>query len=195
MRGVTNLSFFLYTIVIMVVGILLLGLAFELIPNTSVSGWLDYVYQSKNMRLIVGLIGIVLIAVGLGLIQFVWGKIQRERTIAFSNPDGQVTISLSAIEDFIKKVARQIPEVKDLRPDVLATKKGLDIFARATLFTDVNIPDTTEKIQSTIKARIMDIIGIEEAVNVKVHVVKIVQKEEHSHKSQETIPYRGIEYK
>jgi len=196
MRGMTNLSFFLYTVILLAAGAILLTLALDLLPGYDVSGLFERIRQNMNVRLILGAVGAILIVTSVGLVQFVLGKIQRERTIAFSNPDGQVTISLSAIEDFIKKTARQLPEVKELRSDVVASKKGLDIYARAVLWSDTSIPDTTEKIQSMIKTKLLDMIGIEESITVKVHIIKIAQKEETAQKPQEKeAPYRGIEYR
>ena len=69
----------------------------------------------------------LLIFISLLVVQVTMGTIKRERTIAFENPDGQVTISLSAIEDFIKRAMKQLPEVKESRPNVKASKKGITI--------------------------------------------------------------------
>jgi uncharacterized alkaline shock family protein YloU len=106
------------------------------------------------------------------------GKIKRERTIAFENPDGQVTIALTAIEDFIKRAIKQLPEVKELRPFVRANKKGISIINKCTLFSDVNIPETTEKIQNIVKLRVQEMLGVEDPISIKVHVVKISHKDE-----------------
>ncbi len=132
------------------------------------------------------------------VVQITMGKIQREKTIAFENPDGQVTISLTAIEDFIKRAIRQLPEVKELKPSVRASKKGITIINRVTLYSDIHIPETTEKIQNIVKTRVQDMLGVEEPITIKVHVVKIVHKEESSKepKKEDKLPqFRGsIEY-
>ncbi|MBU0605378.1 MAG: hypothetical protein KKH77_03730, partial [Candidatus Omnitrophica bacterium] len=71
-----------------------------------------------------GITGALLIFISVLVMQVAMGKLTREKTIAFENPDGQVTISLSAIEDFIKRALKQLPEVKELRPSVRASKKA-----------------------------------------------------------------------
>jgi uncharacterized alkaline shock family protein YloU len=114
------------------------------------------------------------------------GRFQREKTIAFTNPEGQVTVSLSAIEDLIRKAATQVPEIKDLRSDVRANKKGtIFIGARMTLWSDSNIPEVTERAQSLIKAKIQDMLGLEETVICSVHISKIVPREESRKKRQD----------
>ena len=146
-----------------------------------------------------GITGVLLVFISIMVIQITMGKIRRQKTIAFENPDGQVTISLTAIEDFIKRALKQLPEVKDLRPYVKAGKKGITIINRVTLFSDIHIPETTEKIQGIIKSRVQDMLGVEEPINIRVHVVKIVHKEESSRdvkKDERQSPqFRGsIEY-
>ena len=178
MRFLGGLTLFFYTVVFFLVGGLFIVIALELVPQDAIIETLNTLYTTSNARLILGVTGVLLILISMMVLQLTMGKIQREKTIAFENPDGQVTISLTAIEDFIKRSLRQLPEVKDLRPSVRAGKKGITIINRVTLFSDINIPETTEKIQGIVKARVQDMLGVEEPVNIKVHVVKIVHKEE-----------------
>ena len=156
------------------------------------------IYTTANIKLILVITGTLLIFISIMVVQLALGKLQRERTIAFENPDGQVTISLTAIEDFIKRAIKQMPEVKELKPHVRAGKKGISIINRVVLFSDINIPETTEKIQNVVKTRILEMLGVEEPVSIRVHVVKIVHKDDgqKDHKNDaKPQSYRGsIEY-
>jgi len=197
MRVISSLTIILYSILFFLIGVALALVAFNLISKDIVSYTVEFIYNTPNMRMIIGITGGLLIAVTLLVIQIVIGRMQMERTIAFENPDGQVTISLSAIEDFIKRMTRLLPEIKELKPSVIATKKGVNITARLVLFSDTNIPEITEKIQNIIKGRMQDILGLEEAVFIKIHIAKIAQKEEMKEakpKEKESVAYRGIEY-
>lgn len=200
MRVISTLTIILYSILFLLIGILLLLVAFNIISRDIASYTMDFVYNTPNLRLVIGITGGLLIMVTLLVMQIILGRMRMERTIAFENPDGQVTISLGAIEDFIKRLTRQLPEIKELKPNVIATKKGVDITTRLVLYSDTNIPDITEKIQNMIKAKVQDMLGIEEAIAVKIHIAKIAQKEEpkeskyKEYKEKENLPYRGIEY-
>lgn len=200
MRVISTLTIILYSILFLLIGVLLLLVAFNVISRDIASYTTDFVYDTPNMRLIIGITGGLLIVVTLLVMQIILGRMRMERTIAFENPDGQVTISLGAIEDFIKRLTRQLPEIKELKPSVIATKKGVDITTRLVLYSDTNIPDITEKIQNMIKAKVQDMLGIEESIAVKIHIAKIAQKEEpkeskyKEYKEKENLPYRGIEY-
>lgn len=142
---------------------------------------------------------LLIILIGWSNVQMAIGKFMREKFIAFSNPDGQITVSLMAIEDFIKRAARQIEEVKELKADAIAKRGGVNISCRVVLWSDANIPDVTERIQGVVKGRVQDMLGIEGSVIVKVHVAKIVQRESRKESSRkeavETPGFRGIEYR
>ena len=199
MKFISGLTLFLYTLVFILVGGLLIVISLNLFPLDYIMDILNMIYSTTNIRLILGITGVLLVFISIMVIQITMGKIRRQKTIAFENPDGQVTISLTAIEDFIKRALKQLPEVKDLRPYVKAGKKGITIINRVTLFSDIHIPETTEKIQGIIKSRVQDMLGVEEPINIRVHVVKIVHKEESSRdvkKDERQSPqFRGsIEY-
>ena len=198
MRVISGITLFFYTVVLLAVGGFLVVTALNIIPQESITETVSMIYATNNVRLVLGLTGILLIFICLIVVQIAMGKIQREKTIAFENPDGQVTIALSAIEDFIKRAIKQMPEVKELKPNVRASKKGIIIVNKVTLFSDVNIPETTEKIQNIVKSRVQDMLGVEEPINIKVHVVKIAHKEESAKevkKDDKPQQFRGsIEY-
>lgn len=178
MRIISGLTLFLYTLVFFIVGGIFITVSLNLLPQEMITGMVETVYTTPNIKMILGFTGVLLIFISVMVVQLTVGKLQRERTIAFENPDGQVTISLTAIEDFIKRAIKQMPEVKELKPSVRAGKKGISIVNRVVLFSDISIPETTEKIQNVVKTRVLDMLGVEETVSIRVHVVKIVHKEE-----------------
>jgi len=197
MRVISTLTIILYSILFFLIGVVLVLVAFNLLSHELINFTVDFIYNTPNMRLIIGITGGLLILVTLLVIQIIFSRMQMERTIAFENPDGQVTISLGAIEDFIKRLAKQLPEIKELKPNVIATKKGVDVNARLILFSDSNIPEITERVQNLIKGKVQDILGIEEAISVKIHIAKITHKEEareEKTKDKEPASFRGIEY-
>ena len=196
MRGLT---LFFYTLVFCLTGGLFIAVAANIIPLSYIMGTLNTIYANTDARLILGLTGGLLIFISIMVVQITVGIIHKEKTIAFENPDGRVTISLTAIEDFIKRSMKQLVEIKESRPSVRATKKGITIINRVVLFSDTNIPDTTEKIQGIVKARVQEMLGVEEPVDIQVNVVKIAHKDEKTRelkKPEDKVPpFRGtIEY-
>ena len=161
MRIFGGVAIIFYSLVCLFFGFVLIVVAFNTFPVTQMEEVLEFIYVTPNIRLIMGITGLSIVFISLLIAQITSGKIQREKTIAFENPDGQVTVSLSAIEDLIKKVSRQIAEIKELRPDVIASKKGVSIINRVILFEGANIPEVTEKIQNIIKIKVQEMLVIE----------------------------------
>ncbi len=193
---------FVCTLVFAILGGLLIAFSFNLFTLQDLTVFLGQTLQLQNIHLIIGGAGLFLIIASIFIAQVTLGKMQREKTIAFNNPDGQVTVSLSAIEDFIKRLSSDMAEIKDLRSNVVAGKKAIEINIRLSLWAEANIPETTEKIQAAIKGRIQEMLGIEEPIVVRVHVGRIMQKEEKHPKkkgkqelAEKPVPFRGnIEY-
>lgn len=173
MNFLKSLAVAVYTLVFIIIGGALISLALNLISSDALLNAIDYVYNDSNVRFILGAIGAIFILGGVLSANISLNRMNMQKTIAFENPEGQVTVSLSAIEDFIKKSVKHLPEVKEMRSSVTASKKGINITCRATLFADSNIPSTTERIQSIVKSRVHDMLGVEETINIKIHVTKI----------------------
>ena len=185
-----------------VFGSVLVAFSLNLFTVQNLAEFLTQTFQTQDFQLIIGGVGLFFILASLFIAQVTMGRLQREKTIAFNNPDGQVTVSLSAIEDFVKRLSSSMSEIRDMRSNVVAGKKGIEISVKVSLWADVNIPETTERIQVLIKERIQKMLGIEEPIVVRVHVGKIAQKETKRAKKKEREeveegggPFRGsIEY-
>ena len=201
MRIFSGFTMFFYTLVFLAIGCGLIIISSNIIPVDEIVRAITYSYETMNLRWTIGLVGLLVILYSLVAVQIALGNLQREKTIAFDNPSGRVTISLSAIEDFIRRTSANIAEVKELRADVTATKKGIHIKNRVVVYSDANIPDVTERIQSILKHRIQEMLGIEEPINIKVHIAKIVAKESKERKAakieereEKKAIFKGIEY-
>ncbi len=139
---------------------------------TLYAGYVDY-----NLRVVFGVTGAVLLLINFIFYNMFTVNIHREKIIAFDNPSGRITVSLIAIEDIIKRTVLRIGDVKDVKPIIKAGKKGLRIRVKLALCSEVNIPEFTHKVQSIIKDKIQDMIGIDESLTISVYVNKIVSSD------------------
>jgi hypothetical protein len=64
-------------------------------------------------------------------------------------------------------------EVKDLRPDVIASPKGLLVTLRVVLKTETDIQDFTSKLQDITRSKIQDVLGLDEQIVIRIHITKI----------------------
>lgn len=198
MRFLTVFGILFYAAVIIVIGLVLIVFSLNLLLPQDISSLLDLAQSSQNSRIIIGLSGAILILVSFSFAQIILGKFQRERTIAFSTSSGQVTISLSAVEDLIRRLTGIIPEIKELRPNVVANKKGIIVDMRVILRTEANIPELTSRLQDIAKSKIQEVLGLEEQIIIRIHVAKIAHDEKDNRRRRDfdkedkpTIPFSG----
>ena len=197
MRFLTVVGVFFYALVVIFVGILMILFSLGVVQPENISNLLTLIIFSINSRIIIFLSGVLLILVSISFAQIILGRIQRERTIAFKIAQGEVTIALSAVEDLIKRLTGLIPEIKELRPDVIATKKGIIVDLMVILKSETNIPDITQRLQEITKSKIQEVLGVEEQIIIKIHVIKIISHEDKEKRKKDAeridtnIPFGG----
>jgi len=178
MRFFNSLGIVFYATVLIIIGAGLIVYSFNLLQPAQISDVLVYLQSGLNTRLIVGLSGLLLILISFSFAQLILGRFQSEKTIAFTTPSGEVTVALSAVEDLIRRIAALLPEIRELRPDVIAGKKGLMVDLRVILKSEANIPELTARLQDLTKSKIQSALGIEEQINIRIHIAKIITSEE-----------------
>ena len=198
MKFFTVLGILFYAGVIIITGLALIVLSLNLLLPQDINNLLVYVQNSQNSRVIIGFSGLLLILVSFSFDQIILGRFQREKTIAFSTSSGQVTISLSAVEDLIRRLVGIIPEIKELRPNVVANKKGIAVDMRVVLRSEANIPELTSRLQEIAKSKIQEVLGLEEQIIIRIHVAKIAHDEKDNRKKRDydredksAIPFSG----
>jgi len=199
MKFFTVLGIVFYAVMIMVIGLALIVFALNLLMPADINNLLVFAQSSQNSRLVLGLSGALLILISFSFAQIILGKFQREKTIAFTTASGQVTISLSAVEDLIRRLAGIIPEVKELRPNVVVNKKGIIVEMRVVLRSEANIPELTSRLQDITKSKIQEVLGVDEQIIIRIHVAKIAHDEKDNRRKKDfekddcsTIPFSGF---
>lgn len=187
-----------YIVLFILLGIGLMAFSAHWIPVDGAVQWLDLAYNERNLRIACFLTGIGLVLLNWMYAELALAKLQKQKTIAIENPDGQVTVSLTAIEDFIRRSTHELPEVKEVRSSVVARKGKIVVRARATLWSGTHIPEAAERIQVMVKSQVQEMLtGIEEPIVVQVHVAKIAHREDKPAAADRrpgpyAAPYRGL---
>ncbi len=156
------------------------------------------IYFDDTLRIAFGVFGAILLVLNFVFYQFFSVNVHREKIIAFDNPTGRVTVSLIAMEDLVKRIVLKLSEVKDVRSVIKATKRGLDIKVRLTLYADCHIPDVTARIQQLVLKKVQEAIGLTEPMNIEIYVGKIIAEPIKGKKSDASddnprlnIPFQG----
>ena len=195
----TRLAVMFYVSVILSLGILWLLFVWHRISIVDVTAFLNLVYNDFQSGIIGAVAASLIIFSSFVFARLILGRQSKERTIAFENPAGPVLVSLSALEDLIRRLVVRVPEIKEIRPQIKAVKKGLEVEIRLILKTDVHIPEMTSRLQELVRGKIQDVIGLEEKINVRIYVAKISSeiakskksKDEYDEEPRPQVPFQG----
>ena len=200
MKFLSGLIRFFYALLITFACCLVILFVAHSISIEQVDHYLRMAYNSEKIRWYAGIISGSLIFLTFLFERIISNSRQKERTIAFDNPMGRVSVSLTAVEDLVKRLVYREPEIKEVRTMIIATKRGLQLEIRMILKTEVNIPDMTSRLQEMIKNKIQETLGVDEPVTIRIHVVKIATDTEKPRRGKDkeadtaedlAIPFQG----
>jgi len=197
MRFFHTMGIWFYAIVLTLIGTGLIVFAAGWLPLADINNLLALSLGSLNARLAVGLSGLLLILVSVSVAQLITGRMQREKTIGVPTANGELTISLSAIEDLIRHFTLILPEIKEIRPDVIAAKKRIMVNLRVVLKSETNLLELTNRLQEVTKAKIKEVLeGLDLDIVLKIHIAKIISRDEkdkrhRDQKDEPAIPFAG----
>ena len=169
----TRIAIIFYIVVIWATGVAFILFVSHVLDLQTIQQFLLMVYFDNKTGAIVGVAAGVIMFMSFLLAKLIYGSRQMERTIAFENVNGGVTVSLTALEDLIKRLIVQMPEVKEIRPSMIATRKGLEVDIKLILRHEANIPELTGRFQDLVRRKLEEAVAIEGKVNIRVHVIKI----------------------
>jgi len=169
----TRIAILFYIFIIWATGAAVILFVSHVLDLQTIQRLMLLIYFDNQSGTIAGICAGGIMLMSLILAKLIYGKRQMERTIAFENPTGGVTVSLTALEDLIKRLIVQVPEVKEIRPYMIAVRKGLEVDIKLVLRHEANIPELTGRFQELVRRKIEEAVGMEGKINIRVHVVKI----------------------
>ncbi len=201
MNLLTRMIILFYVTVVLFLGCFVILYAFHIVMYKDLSDVLYFVYNDDRLRIAVGVAAGVLLLINYFLYRQFDLNTSKEKTIAFDNPSGRVSVALSALEDLIQRSLARFPEVKEGKVDIRASKRGLRVRIRMVLYAQANIPELTTMVQAAVQEKIQDIIGLDETVHVSIDIGKILsdrikdkkvgKKEDGQEQSEVSIPFQG----
>ncbi len=99
---------------------------------------------------------------------------RKESFLSYTSPEGEILISLFAVEDFIKKITRSFREIKDSYPTItLKGKDGVEVKIKLKIWSGIaSLPVAIEEIQKEIRNQLQNMLGIENIHGVHVFLAK-----------------------
>jgi len=145
----------------------------------------EYLNHSMVARISVLIVSLLLILIA---VLTIIGNIENrraERTVILQSQHGDIMVSLGAIEDFSRVVKNEVKGVKEIKGRVLSKRKGLNVTAKVTLYSDRAVAEVTQEIQQAIIKYIQYTLGIETEIKPTVVVSKVVYKSPEEEKKDE----------
>lgn len=135
--------------------------------------WVLSHLERPGGRWVVGLLGAAFLAVSVRLIFFAFYRRRAGQALVHETELGDVRISLDAVENLVKKVARSVKGVREVKASVQSETAGLSTELRCVFSPDVSIPEVSQQIQDEVRTYVRRVVGVDVAV-VRVHVENIV---------------------
>jgi uncharacterized alkaline shock family protein YloU len=170
-----KLGVLIYAILMLCAGLVLVLISANVISADQWNTVLNTAKENLYSQAALAAIGGIFVIIGITAPLRVGRKLNKNRLIAFQNPEGEVTISLSAIEDYVRKVAGTVSDIKDIRSRVSTGRRGINIVCDAAIYSGANIPEVTEKMQQVLKNKLSGMLGVEAKINVKMNISKIAK--------------------
>ena len=201
MKFLTRLAVLFYVTLIIFLSSFVLLFVLNYIEIQNVMNVVTVLYYDEAMRM-----AFAIGACGLLLLNYIFYQAfaksgRDEKTIAFDNPAGRVSVSLVAIEELTKRVISRISEVREVKSKISMSKKGLLIKIRLILRAEGSIPEVTSRVQELVKRKVQNTIGLDEPIEVAIFVGKILpdqgreklpsKKEESPKEEQRNVPFQG----
>jgi len=134
--------------------------------------WLQDALRTPNGRVIIGLVGGSFFAVSVRLIMFAFTRQGGGQPVVYESSLGEVHISLGAVESLVKKTARSVKGVREMKAIITHAKDGLHAQLVGTVSPEVSIPEVSEEIQSTVRQYVKRVVGVEMA-EVRIEIENI----------------------
>lgn len=141
--------------------------------RTSPLDWLSVALVHPNIRIYIGLTALVFLLVSLKfLINSIAKKGEPGQAVIHDSALGQVRVTVPALENLVHKVTSQIRGVREVKPRVNCRPEGVDIFVRASVSSDISIPQVSEEIQTRVKEYVTEVAGVS-VTNIRILVDNI----------------------
>ncbi len=176
MNFIKRIFVLIFTVIMTLSGLFLILTGINTVfPSEYVNTALNFVLSDIIGQSVVVVFGLFIVLLGITAPHRLEKKLKKNRIVAFQNPDGEVSVSLSAVEDYIQKIAKNVPGIKDVKSRVGISKKGIDITTAVSVVSGMNIPEITEQIQLEVKNKVQTMLGVEENIKMKIHISKIIR--------------------
>ena len=159
------------------IGSLMMIVAFHILTLPDAIHQLQQLYEKPSRSFQTGSVGLSFIVVGLFFTRMLIKKRRPAEALIFQSEIGPIIVSITAIEDVVKKVLKRFHLIKDWKTKTLINGKDVEIRLRLVLWAGGRIQDLLTEIQEETKQRVRKLLGAENRLEVVCDVQRIEDHE------------------
>jgi hypothetical protein len=142
------------------------------------------IYYSPWQSLRIGFVGFLFIMIGLQFSKTLVKKSKQTDAIILRSENGPLLISITAVEDVVKKVVKHFHLIKEQKTKILVQNKMLQAKMRLVLWSGGKVPELLNELQSEIRAKLVKLLGEDIRLEINCDVQRI---EDHEVESVEEV--------
>lgn len=153
-----RVAVFVAALVYAAVAVLIVASLVDQGVRSAISGVIDgisarYLYQS----IVIALAAVNVFAM---LMRSLFRSEPEERAIATDTEMGRINISMKAIENAVRRAAREVKGVRESSTRVDGDADGLSVSIDVAVSADENIPEVSQQIQVALREQLRDLVGV-----------------------------------
>lgn len=135
------------------------------------------IYDQPWKSVQAGFLGLFFIMVGLIFSKVLLKAGRESEAVIYQSEIGPVVVSVTAIEDVVKKVLKRFHLVKESKIKTLVHGKDVELRLRLILWAGGQVPELLVEIQQQVRDRLKKLLGAENLIEVNCDVQKIEEQE------------------
>ena len=159
------------------VGSLLIIVALHILSLEDAIFKLRELYASPLQSAQAGMIGLAFIVIGLSFARMIVKKGRDADAVILQGEAGPLVVSVSAIEDAVRKVLKRFNLVKECKIKTLIHSKDVEIRLRLVLWAGGRVPELLVEIQDEVYGRLRKLLSSDNKVEVSCDVQRIEDHE------------------
>lgn len=114
----------------------------------------------RDVRIGTGIFALVVLIAGIYLLRLGLRSRRRQRAIVRGTSLGEVRISLVAVENLVRRAARQVRGIREVDTFVDGSGDGIEISVDILVAPDTNIPEICDEVQGKLEEYVRDTVGV-----------------------------------
>lgn len=158
-------------------GSLMIIVALHILSVDDAVSRIQEVYASPWKSFQAGVGGLLFITIGLVFSKMLVKKGRESDTLIFQSEIGPIVVSVTAIEDVVKKVLKHFHMVKEAKIKTVLQGKDVKIKLRLALWSEEGLTELLAEIQGEIRSRVKKLVGRDNEVKIACDVLHIEDHE------------------